>query len=268
MPELTRRLNCSAWPLTFDVCGQLISADGFCHHRRRFDCHVLILVLEGTLHITSNGVPRQVQAGEYILLPAGEKHFGHQASQGRLRYLWVHLRGSALAESGCDGISETGFLADTSRVTKRFMQVLEMSLEEPPYPQTMLDYAASLLVMELIRTCADVPLPVAASPAAQAAMAWIRRHYQQPFTVGELAQAVGYQPNYLSSCFKKSTGMSIVQYANGLRLRMAKALLSNYSITIKEAAYSCGFPDEKYFMRLFKQQEGMTPTQFRDLRVK
>lgn len=268
MPELIRRLSCSGMPLSCDVCGRLISPDGFCHHRRRFDCHVLILVLEGTLHVTSNGVPHRVQAGEYIMLPAGEEHFGHQPSDGRLSYLWVHLKGCSFALGGENAFPETGALADGTKVTKRFLQVLEMSMEEPPYPQPMLDYAASLLVMELSRTWGSAPATPVGAPAAQAAMAWIRRHYQQHFTVAQLAQEIGYQPNYLSACFKKSTGVSLVQYANGLRLRMAKALLSNYGITIKEAAYSCGFPDEKYFMRLFKQQEGMTPTQFRDLRVK
>lgn len=263
-----RRLACTGLPLKCDICGRLMSPDGFCHHRRRFDCHVLILVLEGTLHITSNGVQHQVQPGEYILLPAGEEHAGHQASRGRLCYLWVHLRGCSFAQGdGACAFPETGGLADAAPVTKRFMQVMEMSLEEPPYPQAMMDYAASLLVMELAHACAQGQgLPV--GTAARATMGWIRRNYQQPFTVQQLAQAVGYQASYLSACFRKSTGMTIVQYTNGLRLRMAKALLSNGGISIKEAAFSCGFPDEKYFMRLFKQQEGVTPTQFRDLRVK
>ena len=41
-------------PLEYSVCGQLISKDGFLHHRRTFEHHVLIFVLEGTLHITAN----------------------------------------------------------------------------------------------------------------------------------------------------------------------------------------------------------------------
>ena len=32
----------------------------------------------------------------------------------------------------------------------------------------------------------------------------------------------------------------------------------------KEIAWQCGFPDEKYFMRLFRETEGMTPTAYRN----
>ncbi|WP_220482918.1 helix-turn-helix domain-containing protein [Fontibacillus panacisegetis] len=34
-------------------------------------------------------------------------------------------------------------------------------------------------------------------------------------------------------------------------------------ISIKEAAYSCGFREEQYFMKLFKKYEGMTPLQYK-----
>ena len=36
-----------------------------------------------------------------------------------------------------------------------------------------------------------------------------------------------------------------------------------YDVSIKEAAYSCGFSDEKYFMKVFRQYEGMTPSQYK-----
>ena len=82
--------------------------------------------------------------------------------------------------------------------------------------------------------------------------------------VTELADAVGYSADYLSSLFKQSMGISIVRYTNLLRIKTAKTLLSNYDITIKEAAFSCGFSDEKYFMKVFKQLEGMTPSQYKN----
>lgn len=49
-----------------------------------------------------------------------------------------------------------------------------------------------------------------------------------------------------------------------IRIKTAKTLLSNYGVTIKEAAFSCGFSDEKYFMKVFRELEGMTPTQYKN----
>ena len=64
-PDAARRVFCCTDPRqpVYDICGRLFSLDGFCHHRRTFDCHVLILVLEGTLHITAGGTARAVHAG-------------------------------------------------------------------------------------------------------------------------------------------------------------------------------------------------------------
>ena len=58
-------------------------------------------------------------------------------------------------------------------------------------------------------------------------------------------------------------GISIVRYTNRLRIKTAKTLLSNHGVSIKEAAFSCGFSDEKYFMKVFKEQEGISPTQYK-----
>ena len=58
-------------------------------------------------------------------------------------------------------------------------------------------------------------------------------------------------------------GLSLVSYTNRLRIEASKKLLSNYDLSIKETAYSCGFPDEKYFMKVFKKFEQCTPTDYR-----
>ena len=46
-------------------------------------------------------------------------------------------------------------------------------------------------------------------------------------------------------------------------MELAKDLLSEGTVSIKEVAYSCGFSDEKYFTRVFRKTMGMTPTEYR-----
>lgn len=76
-----------------------MSMDGFLHHRRTFNCNMLILVLEGTLHITQSDLPLSVASGQYVFPKAGEKHYGHQPSNGKLAYLWVHFSSEARWET-------------------------------------------------------------------------------------------------------------------------------------------------------------------------
>lgn len=259
-------------PLRFSVCGQLISPSGFVHCRRSFDENVLIMITEGTLYIAANNVRYTLGAGQYIFLKAGEEHFGYRPSEGKLSYLWAHFR----ADSGFDTaygesgeytylLPETSRLSDLGRTAQLFRQLMDLSLEERLYTQNMPDYAVSLLLMELTREYLRERDGGSRLPSAVvSAKEWIKNHYYQPFDVTELASAVGYGADYLSSLFKRSTGISIVRYTNRLRVETAKTLLANYGVTIKEAAFSCGFSDEKYFMRVFKQLEGITPSQYKN----
>lgn len=56
--------------------------------------------------------------------------------------------------------------------------------------------------------------------------------------------------------------MCMQEYIHKLKISKAKELLYSGQ-SIKEIAYSLGFQDEKYFMRLFKKYENVTPTEFR-----
>ncbi len=293
----TRIFGCKAKaPLHYAVCGQLLSPAGFLHHRRNFAYHVLILVTEGTLFINANHVAHKVVAGQYIFLKAGEEHFGERPSEGKLSYLWVHfqadapmeeLRGKAVPEqapalpqAATAGLAdvppraaeeaymyqfpETGHLPDMGRAAQLFRQLMDVSFEEGAYTQNMSDYAMSLFLMEISRGYAQpAGAPDKLPEAVISAREWIKNHYYHPFEVSELAEILGYRADYLSSLFKRKMGVPIVRYANQIRIRTAKTLLSNYDVTIKEAAYSCGFSDEKYFMKVFKQMEGITPAQYR-----
>lgn len=268
-----RLLGCKTKsPLSFSVCGQLVSPSGFIHHRRRFDENVLIMITEGTLYITANNTEYTLSAGQYILLLAGEEHFGFRPTEGRLPYLWTHFRSDSGFEpasaDNADGytylLPEVSYVSSSGRTAQLFHQLMDMYLEENLHARNMPDYAVSLLLMELsqeyFRNCdSRQKLPALVISARE----WIKNHYYLPFDVSELANALGYRSDYLSSVFKRSIGVSIVRYTNQLRIKTAKTLLSNYNVTIKEAAFSCGFSDEKYFMKVFKELEGMTPTQYK-----
>lgn len=195
-------------PLSFLVCGQLISPSGFLHHRRSFDENVLIMVTEGTLYITANTVPFSLVPGQYIFLKAGEEHFGHRQSDGRLSYLWTHFR----SDCGFETVNrkndeytyllpETSHLSDSGRTALLFHQLMDMSLEEHLYTPNMSDYAMSLLLMELTqeylhdRGSSD-KLPLAVVSARE----WIKNHYFLTFDIPELAEAVGYSEPLFIAC--------------------------------------------------------------------
>lgn len=272
-------------PLEYASCGNLLSKDGFLHPRRILDTYVLILVKEGTLSITQSGINYEVQSNQYILLNMGEEHLGYEPSKGKLSYNWVHftipnmvtvikeekylfqvtkIGGEDIPEKDIYVIPEYGVISFHKKVPLLFNQLLDLSRHEKLYSSYITNYAISLLVMEISQEFFDKynktrQIP----PKVINIMEWIQSNYYKPLTVNSIASEFGYNPDYLSTLFRKSTNKSLIHYINRTRIDIAKSLLVTYDISIKEATYSCGFTDEKYFMKTFKKFENMTPTEYK-----
>ncbi|MDO4945401.1 MAG: AraC family transcriptional regulator [Ruminococcus sp.] len=264
-------------PPHFFVCGNLISNDGFLHCRRVLNCNVLISVLEGTLYITQAERSFAVSAGQYIFLRADEEHYGHKASDGRLSYMWVHFKSDAAWETLSDDLTsppdgfayllpEYGTLSCPQRANMLFRQLMDFSRQEKLYTNSILSCSLSLLLMELTQEFLDGLNNRSShiSPVVSSAAEWIKSNCHRQLSIHDIAEEFHYNAEYLSALFKKETGLTLIQYLNRSRIDISKNLLSNNDISIKEAAYSCGFKDEKYYMKMFKKSEGMTPLQYKN----
>lgn len=69
--------------------------------------------------------------------------------------------------------------------------------------------------------------------------------------------------SYLSSLFKKETGMTLTDYVNQNRINTAKRLLKSTTLSIQSVATAVGIPDIHYFTRLFRRETGFSPREYR-----
>ena len=61
---------------------------------------------------------------------------------------------------------------------------------------------------------------------------------------------------------KRELGISPVELIILERIKLAKALLKDQHMYIKNVCYEAGFEDANYFIRAFKMHEGVTPKQY------
>ena len=71
-------------------------------------------------------------------------------------------------------------------------------------------------------------------------------------------------PYYFSKLFKEEAGENFIEYLTKVRIAHAKELLRNPALSIKEICILSGYSDPNYFSRIFKKQEGVTPSEYRD----
>jgi AraC-like DNA-binding protein/ligand-binding sensor protein len=91
----------------------------------------------------------------------------------------------------------------------------------------------------------------------------LERQYASPITVVKLADAVKLTPNYLSSVFHKTVGITLGDYLTRVRIKKAQSFLQRPDVNIKEVAYRVGFTDANHFAVAFKKITGCTPTEWR-----
>lgn len=102
------------------------------------------------------------------------------------------------------------------------------------------------------------------SDIVQEAIKYMQHNYQDPnLTMKGLAEYLGVSSVTLSVEFKNEMDITPFSYLNNLRVEMAKEMLMNTDMLIKEIRNAVGFCDERVFERRFKKNTGMTPGQYR-----
>lgn len=254
-------------------CGNLVCHENFLHNKRTLGCNVLIFVLEGILDISVGNSDFQVKTGEILFLPKNVAHHGNAPSKGRLSYFWVHFDGDFEKISQADFsknyafvIGQNSKVANFKRISLLFSQLIDISQREKNYRNDISQTALKLLMMEISQDVFDLKNAenTPHSPKISAIEKYIKDNCQGDVSMEKIAKNFCYSPQYISALFKKSTGTTINRYANKCRLELSKGLLCDSIMSVKEIAYTCGFSDEKYFMRLFKTSEGVTPMEYRN----
>ncbi|WP_158289516.1 helix-turn-helix domain-containing protein [Paenibacillus flagellatus] len=102
------------------------------------------------------------------------------------------------------------------------------------------------------------------SPNIDKSLQLIRDRFDQPdLGVDYAARTLGLNANYFSQLFKKEVGVGFAEYVSGLRLEHAQRLLTETPFKIKEIAEKTGFADPHYFGVWFKDNTGLSPSQYR-----
>ena len=101
------------------------------------------------------------------------------------------------------------------------------------------------------------------STLIQKAMEIIRKEYDSGITLEETANQLYVSEEYLSSQFKKETGYNFTETVRKYRIEKIKELLRTTKYKMNQIAELVGYSDPKYMSKVFKEEEGILPTEYR-----
>ena len=96
------------------------------------------------------------------------------------------------------------------------------------------------------------------------AIKYILEKYADPaISVYDISEHIGISETHLRRLVKNKVNMSPLQYITSLRIEKAKNMLINSNCMISEISALCGYSDQYYFSREFKNAVGLSPTDYK-----
>lgn len=153
------------------------------------------------------------------------------------------------------------FLTDLCRRINREYRI------RGPFFENMLNACVDAMLIHLYRgyqaktNAGGAVSDTGKSRIARLAVDCIYKNVAHGITTSEIAHQIGVSGAYLCRCFKEATGMTVLEFAERIRLRMAKEDLSLGNVTVTAVAEKYKFGSLSYFSIRYKKYCGETPMQ-------
>lgn len=256
------------------------STDGFQVH----ECFELIYILDGAFELASGSCAHALDRGAMALIHPMEPHRARAVGAGKNACLLLKVAPEALcacAEEGFDsryliGYSRFGeprlqVLAHERMKARKLDALLNVMVEEARqaafgYELALRTYAFRLMlwfVREWQKARAGMPTDDRSLARMKNALDYIDAHLSEELRVQDVADAAGVAVSTFSRFFAASAGMSYTNYVRIRRLQCATKLLFESEQSIAQIAEQTGFKTASYLILCFRNQYGITPSQFR-----
>lgn len=107
-----------------------------------------------------------------------------------------------------------------------------------------------------------IPLQKSALSRLQPVLIYISHHLAEPIYIQELAASVNLSEKYFITFFKKTMGVTPINYITQLKMKKALEYLHEQNYSVKEVASLVGYPDIYTFSKAFKKVYGISPSKF------
>lgn len=248
--------------------------------------HELVIVTQGSCEVRLGERVVELKAGDYLIVPpdtfhattAGargvRRHCFHfdwlSPTQGKARAMWCFYpnrpaRGLVVPTPSFvpRKITEGSWRADEAVRPLIETLVHRWKTGDPLARETCRAVFLELLTRLVWRAGKRSRKPGHATQRAQAVKDLLDRPDTQEENVQPLLASLGFGYPHLCRIFRRTFGVTPVEYRTAVRLERAKAFLRDPKLSVSEAAYAAGFRDPGYFARCFRKQNGVTPSVFR-----
>ncbi len=245
----------------------------------------LIYVYDGICKQTVSNNTLNLTQGDVCIIPPGIKHsvgvfddsvvFNCLIRKSTLHNIFFNFLNNAnilsafflnniYSENGNDYIVfHTG---SDFEITRGFMYMYWESVNRSLYWDQMIGYTLMLTFGLLIRNyekSIDTPTFTHKADVQRFALLQYIQENFDDISLDKMAEKFHYTPEYTSRLIKSTTGKSYTQIVTQIRMEKAQVLLLDTNLSIADIAEQVGYESPENFIRVFKKNLHMTPTEYR-----
>ncbi|WP_342489345.1 AraC family transcriptional regulator [Bacillus sp. FSL P4-0248] len=264
--------------------GKGVFHQGERHISRTFTVFDLLYITKGELWMTEGEEAFHVKEGEYMILSPGLSHGGHLSCEEETHYEWLHFsidrfeltnrprehwidmkQNQATFEKPATyefSLPRLAKVKGRSVLKKHLsaMRALNHDASELPLKKQLL---FEEMLIHLQKEAFHIP--TAKETVASEVVHYLEHHFMEKLHMEQLAEKLHYHPDYMTRCMQTVYGLTPNQYSHRLKIEKAKSMLASTNEKIAAIADHVGIDDPTYFSKLFRQNEGMTPIEYRHL---
>ncbi len=224
----------------------------------------IFYILDGEFIIEIAGTKHLCSKGEMVLIPAGTKHSYYLTKTEYAEKYWMHFN---LKINGVDFFSKYSvplkkYISLNDTVEKLFSDIFSISTK----PNINLSISAKILqIVDFYIKNTSLSVKEEEFDEIDRIINYIKNNYSEIFSLKQLADMAILTPNYLIRKFKARTGYSPIQYANHIKIEMARFLIATTNTPIMEIMEQVGFLDAAYFCKIFKNHYQYSPRKYREI---
>lgn len=242
------------------------------HYRERpsgISQNILIYCIEGKGWLETTEGKREVNANEYLLIPADMPHKYGADEQNPWTIYWAHFKGlnsqhfaSLVTKQFKSLINYTPLLETRLKIFDSIYKNLEAGYSVDNLLFTSISFQYFLLSLASAEKFATAHHGME-KDVVDVSIEYMQNHLDVPLTLETIASAVNLSVSHYSSIFRKKTGYSPVVYFNHLKIQHACQYLQFTALRINEISMKLGIDDPYYFSRLFTKVMGISPAEYR-----
>ena len=237
---------------------------------------MLLFVVGKNVRVYTRTIPYVVRTSGFFLLPAGESAT-IDAVKHEMEYYFVEFQTDVPQNAGRSAVrlfSENQnlrelialFPRNSADFARRFQSLV--SIWNRPEPEKDLGVLGEFygILYEFIRQEKEsqrISERSAHQDIVERTREYLDCHYAEVNSIQMLAEVMGVGRTTLYEQFRSRTGVSPQQYLTNLRMRAVCKALCETELPVQDVASLCGFSNRNYFFKLFREQFGQTPADYR-----